>query len=225
METVIVHFAYWHKQSLERDSHHYLICPENFSPLGAINFHLSQNLASWSLLPDRARQPPPPNTSSPIFFVWSCNSGTSKPTGQCIVAVHTRHQADSYMEPKYPSHIKPTKMWSGPPGSMNEFHGHFCFFGQWWQQAAKRLLSPPISVQFWSTSTSVFSILLYFLKSSGQCRMWSIIHTLQQLKHQQGQDKNMYIIHIFPPGRQAVSTNERLKLWSHGALSEVNGMN
>lgn len=58
-----------------------------------------------------------------------------------------------------------------------------------------------------------------------QCWMCSIIHTLQQLKHQQGKEQNMYIIHICPPGRQAVRANEKLKLWSHGVLSEVNGMN
>lgn len=72
-----------------------------------------------------------------------------------------------------------------------------------------------------------FNHLLCFFFLKWAVRWWicSIIHTLQQLKHQQGKEKNMYIIHICPPGRQAVSANERLKLWSHGALSEVNGMN
>ena len=72
-----------------------------------------------------------------------------------------------------------------------------------------------------------FNHLQCFFLSQVGCPVANLQHYsyTATIKTSTREGENMYIIHICPPGRQAVRANERLKLWSHGALSEVNGMN
>lgn len=166
-----------------------------------------------------------------VYLVWSGSPDTSKCVGRG--RPHATASWQLHQTKTHPSHNAHQDAVSQPHGSSWKHANFMLISAVFDNEANRRPASFFCLCQFSSNSYSTQALALFFLfffflsfssvASSGW--IYSIIHTLQQLKHQQGKGKNMYIIHSRPPGRKAVRANERLKLWSHGALSEVNGMN